>query len=68
MLEGLLAYEQATGGSDAVGAARRGGEAYLLERSLRHRLSTGDIPVETWTRLSYPIRWRLTPSRADRPG
>ena len=34
VLDGLLEFERATGGSAAVGAARRGGEQYLLERRL----------------------------------
>jgi hypothetical protein len=34
VLEGLLEYERATGGSSAVGEARRREDAYLLERRL----------------------------------
>src|SRR3954447_7186358 len=41
VLEGLLAHEQATGGSADSVAARRRGEEYLLERRLFRRLSTG---------------------------
>jgi hypothetical protein len=57
VLEGLLEYEWATGGSPALTAARRGGEAYLLERSLFRRRSTGEVPVEAWREFSFPTRW-----------
>lgn len=40
-LKGLLYYENATGGSDALREARRAGEEYLLERRLLHARSTG---------------------------
>jgi hypothetical protein len=43
VLEGLLAFEDASGGSPEVAAARRRGEAYLLERRLLRRRSTGEV-------------------------
>jgi hypothetical protein len=56
-LKALLAYDVATGGTDATHAARRSGEEYLLRRNLFRRLSTGE-PVAPWaTRFSYPFRW-----------
>ena len=56
-LKGLLAYDVATGGTDATHAARRSGEAYLLQRGLFRRLSTGE-PVAPWVdRFAYPFRW-----------
>jgi hypothetical protein len=56
-LTGLLAYEAATGGTDATRAARRTGEEYLLQRGLFRRLSTGE-PVGDWVNLfAYPFRW-----------
>ncbi|MGZ0710615.1 squalene cyclase (plasmid) [Coraliomargarita sp. W4R53] len=56
-LRGLLAYDVATGGTEATRLARRGGEGYLLERSLYKRLSTEE-PVGHWaTRFAYPFRW-----------
>jgi hypothetical protein len=56
-LKGLLAFDVATGGTDASRAARRGGEEYLLQRSLFRRLSTGQ-PVAAWVdRFRYPHRW-----------
>jgi hypothetical protein len=57
VLEGLLEYERATGGSVAVHAARRAGEQYLLERSLFRRRSTGEVPVGAWLSFSFPTRW-----------
>jgi hypothetical protein len=56
-LKGLLAYDIASGGTDASRAARRGGEDYLLQRGLFRRLSTGQ-PVASWVaRFRYPFRW-----------
>ncbi|SER23365.1 hypothetical protein SAMN04487818_102174 [Actinokineospora terrae] len=63
-LSGLLAYDVATGGTDATRAARRSGEEYLLERGLFRRLSTGD-PVAPWVdRFAYPFRWSYDVLRA----
>jgi hypothetical protein len=57
-LKALLAFERATGGTDATSAARRAGEEYLLCRDLFRRLSTGE-PVGPWVdRFSAPVRWR----------
>jgi hypothetical protein len=56
-LKGLLAFESATGGTEASRAARLAGEEYLLERGLFRRLSTGE-PIAPWvSEFSYPIRW-----------
>jgi hypothetical protein len=57
VLEGLLEYEWATGGTAASKAARRAGEEYLLERHLFRRLSTGE-PIEKYLRFLHPNRWR----------
>jgi hypothetical protein len=57
VLKGLLAYDAATGGTDATREARRSGEEYLLQRGLFRRLSTGE-PVAGWVnRYAYPFRW-----------
>lgn len=64
VLEGLLAYEIATGGTPASRAARRAGEAYLLERGLFRRLSTGEAADAAFLRLLYPHRWRYDILRA----
>jgi hypothetical protein len=59
-LKGLLAYEAATGGSDATRAARRSGEEYLLERRLMRRLSNGDIVAPFVTQFVFPFRWKYS--------
>ena len=57
VLEGLLLHEQATRGSPAATAARRRGEAYLLERRLLRRKSTGELIDPVFLQFSYPTRW-----------
>ncbi len=54
VLEGLLAYERAIGGSDRVGDARRRGDEYLLERRLFRRKSTGEVIDPAWLQFSFP--------------
>jgi hypothetical protein len=57
VLEGLLAYERATGGSSELSAARQRGEEYLLERKLSRRKSTGEIVNPDWLKFSFPVHW-----------
>ena len=58
-VRGLLAYERLTGDT-SVREARHGGEEYLLERRLMHRLGTGE-EVGVWVReFLYPNRWRYS--------
>ncbi|VXA94256.1 conserved hypothetical protein [Arthrobacter sp. 9AX] len=57
VLEGLLEYEQATGGRPESRAARRRGEEYLLERGLLRHRSTGELINGGWLQFSYPTRW-----------
>jgi hypothetical protein len=57
VLEGLLEYERATGGTPQSRAARRSGEEYLLERHLFRRLSTGQPADESYRQLPNPNRW-----------
>jgi hypothetical protein len=57
VLDGLLVYEQATGGSTETVAARLRGEEYLLERRMFRRLSTGEIIDPDWLRFSFPTQW-----------
>jgi hypothetical protein len=64
VLEGLLAYERATGGTAASIAARHRGEAYLLERKLFRRKSTGGIVDPAWLQCSFPVRWHYDVLRA----
>jgi hypothetical protein len=64
VLEGLLAHEQATGGSAESIAARRRGEEYLLERRLFRRKSTGEVVNPAWLQFSFPTRWHYDVLRA----
>ena len=64
VLEGLLAYERATGGSAESIAARRRGEEYLLERKLFRRKSSGVVINADWLKFSFPTRWRYDVLRA----
>ena len=57
VLEGLIAWELAGGASERVTAARQRGEAYLLERGLLRRKSTGDIADVRFTLFSFPPYW-----------
>jgi hypothetical protein len=57
VLEGLLAYERATGATAELVAARRRGEEYLLERKLFRRKSTGEVVDPAWLQFSFPTRW-----------
>jgi hypothetical protein len=57
VLDGLLAYERATGGTADVRAARLRGQDYLLERRLLRRLTTGEVIDPAWTQFSYPTFW-----------
>jgi hypothetical protein len=63
VLEALLEYERAVGGSPEVTAARLRGQEYLLERRLFRRQSTGEV-IEldrkggaAWTRFAFPTWW-----------
>jgi hypothetical protein len=64
VLEGLLEYERATGGTPESRAARRSGEEYLLERALFRRLSTGEPADERFLSFVHPNRWRYDLLRA----
>jgi hypothetical protein len=57
VLDGLLAYERATGGPTEVRTARLRGQEYLLERRMLRRLSTGEVIDPTFTQFSYPTGW-----------
>ena len=64
VLEGLLAHEQAAGGSPQIAAARREGEEYLLERHLLRRKETGGVVDPGYLELSFPTRWHYDLLRA----
>jgi hypothetical protein len=63
VLEALLEYERAVGGSPEVTGARLRGQEYLLERRLLRRRSTGEVIERdrkgggAWTRFAFPTWW-----------
>ncbi len=63
VLEALLEYDLAGSQRPEITAARRRGEAYLLERRLFHRLSTGEVISRDrkgdgiWTSFAFPNWW-----------
>jgi len=63
VLEALLEYERAVGGSSEVSGARLRGQEYLLERRLFRRKSTGEVIERdrkggaAWTRVAFPTWW-----------
>jgi hypothetical protein len=64
VLEGLLEYERATGGTAESRAARTSGEEYLLKRNLFRRASTGEPADEQFLSFAHPSRWRYDVLRA----
>ena len=64
VLDGLLAFERATGDSDQVRDARRTGEEYLLERNLFRRKSTGEVTDGRYLDFAFPYYWRYDVLRA----
>ena len=54
VLEGLLEHERATGGAARAGDARRRGDAYMLDRRLFRRKSTGEVIEPSWLQFSFP--------------
>ncbi len=64
VLDGLVEFECATGGSAAVREARRSGEEYLLERSLFRRRSTGEVADPAFLDFAFPYYWRYDVLRA----
>jgi hypothetical protein len=57
VLDGLLEFERATGGSAQVHEARRGGEEYLVERGLLRRKSTGEVVAPAYLEFAFPYYW-----------
>jgi hypothetical protein len=63
VLEALLEFERAAGGSPEVTGARLRGQQYLLERHLFRRKSTGEVISRdrkgghAWTRFAWPTWW-----------
>jgi hypothetical protein len=56
VLEGLVAWEQATGSSETAEVRSRG-EEYLLERRLFRSRSSGQVIDPRFTMLSFPTWW-----------
>jgi len=63
VLEALLEYERAGGGTHEVAEARLRGQKYLLERRLFRRVSTGEVIERDrksgadWRRFAFPAWW-----------
>ena len=64
VLEGLLEYEKATGGTPESRQARGTGEEYLLDRHLFRRASTGEPADGEFLLFTHPNRWRYDILRA----
>lgn len=58
-VRGMLAYERITGDA-SVRAARHGGEAYLLERRLMYRATTGEPVGDFVSHFVAPSRYRYS--------
>jgi hypothetical protein len=57
VLEGLLEHERAVKAWPGLTAARQRGEAYLLDRHMFRRLSTGAVVDPEWLQFSFPPRY-----------
>src|SRR3954447_17136964 len=64
VLDGLVEFERATGGSATISDVRRSGEEYLLERSLFRRKSTGDVVKPEYLDFAFPYYWHYDVLRA----
>ncbi|MBB2713990.1 UNVERIFIED_ORG: hypothetical protein GGE53_005671 [Rhizobium etli] len=64
VLEGLLEFERATGGTPQSREARRTGEEFLLKRDLFRRLGTGEPADERFLHFLHPNRWHYDILRA----
>lgn len=63
VLEAMAAQERVAD-DPRVREAREAGEAYLLERGLLRRRSTGEVVDEDYLRLAFPPRWHYDVLRA----
>lgn len=64
VLEGLLEHERAAGGDERVRSARERGAAYLLERRLLRRKSTGELIDPGFLEPAFPAWWHYDVLRA----
>jgi hypothetical protein len=60
VLDGLVEFERATGGSAAVGEARRGGEEYLLERACSAAGARARSPIRRISTSRSPLTGAMT--------
>ena len=58
VLDGIAAFERATGSSPAVADALYTGEEYLLERNLFRRKSTREVADPQFVDFAFPYYWR----------
>ena len=73
VLEGLLEYERATGGSAEITCCPPPRRAVPARAPLFRRRSTGEVADDAWLEFSFPTRWhydvlrgaRLLPRRRD---
>jgi hypothetical protein len=64
VLEGLLEYQGAVGSAPEIAAARQRGEAYLLERGLFRRRSSGEVANAAFLNFAFPPRYHYDVLRA----
>jgi hypothetical protein len=64
VLEGLLEYQRAVGAAPEIAAARERGEAYLLERGLFRRRSSGEVANAAFLDFAFPPRYHYDVLRA----
>jgi hypothetical protein len=64
VLDGLLEFERATGGSEQLRTARHSGEEYLLGRGLFRRKSTGAVVQPAYLEFAFPYYWHYDVLRA----
>ncbi|HWB35997.1 MAG TPA: hypothetical protein VHA75_08230 [Rugosimonospora sp.] len=64
VLDGLLEYERATGGSAALREARAAAHEYLLDRHLFRRLGTGEVVKPDYLDFAFPYYWHYDVLRA----
>jgi hypothetical protein len=64
VLEGLLEYERARGATPVTTAARSRAEAYLLDRRLFRRRSSGEVASAEFLEFAFPPRYGYDVLRA----
>lgn len=64
VLDGLIEFERANGGSPEVRSSRERGEEYLLDRQLFRRKSTAEVIDPGYLDFAFPYYWRYDVLRA----